>query len=65
MSDPKLSQEEQALLGALEAGEYESVLTDAIKKALAASAAHALQENQCINIHLSNRDVMAIQMKVV
>jgi predicted DNA binding CopG/RHH family protein len=63
MSDPQLSSEEQALLSAVEAGEYESVLTEARKKELETAAAYMFNNDQCINIRLSKRDMQAIQIK--
>lgn len=63
MSKSKLSREEQELLDAIEADEYESVLTDARKKELEAIADNTFKKDKRINIRISNRDLAAIQSK--
>lgn len=63
MSKSKLSKEEQELLDAVEAGEYESVLTEARRKELQAIAGNTFKKDKRINIRISNRDLTAIQSK--
>ena len=63
MSKTKLSKEEKGLLNALEAGEYESVLTKSRKKELEAIAAITSKKDKRINIRISNRDLTAIQSR--
>ncbi len=61
MSKAKLSKDEKALLKAVEAGEYESVLTEARKKELEAIAGNTFKKYKRINSRISNRDLTAIQ----
>ena len=63
MSKIKLSKEEKNLLDAVEAGEYESVLTDERKAELAAFAANTFKKDKRINIRISKRDLLAVQSK--
>jgi len=63
MSIKKLPKEEQALLNAVEAGEFESVLTESRKKELEAAASLTFRKDKRINIRISNRDLTAIQSK--
>lgn len=59
----RLTKEEQAFLDAIEAGEFESVLTDARKQELAKIADDTFKKDKRINIRISNRDLTAIQAK--
>ena len=63
MSDLKLSKEEEKLLKAVEAGEFESVLTKKRRAELVAAAKNTTRKDKRINIRISNRDLMAIQLK--
>jgi len=63
MTKSKLSQEEQQLLDAVEAGEFESVLTESRKKELESIAANTTRKDKRINIRISNRDLTAIQSR--
>jgi predicted DNA binding CopG/RHH family protein len=63
MSIKKLPKDEQALLNAVEAGEFESVLTESRKKELEAAASLTFRKDKRINIRISNRDLTAIQSK--
>jgi predicted DNA binding CopG/RHH family protein len=63
MKKAKLSKDEKALLEAVEAGEYESVLTEARKKELEAIASNTFKKDKRINIRISNRDLTAIQSR--
>ena len=63
MSKAKLSKEEKELLNAIEAGEYESILTKSRKKELEAIASNTSKKDKRINIRISNRDLAAIQSR--
>lgn len=63
MTKAKLSKEEEDLLSAVEAGELESVLTDARKKELEAIASNTFKKDKRINIRISNRDLTAVQSR--
>ncbi len=63
MSKTKLSKEEKDLLNAVEAGEFESVLTDARKKELEAIASNTFKKDKRINVRISNRDLVAVQSR--
>ncbi|MDP2178491.1 CopG family antitoxin [Methylicorpusculum sp.] len=65
MSKTKLSKEEKKLLDALDAGEYESVLTESRKKELEAIANNTFKKDKTINIRISNRDLTAIQSRAL
>jgi predicted DNA binding CopG/RHH family protein len=63
MSKNKLSKEEKKLLDAVEAGEFESVLTEARREELQAIAKNTVKKDKRINIRISNRDLTAIQSR--
>lgn len=63
MSKQKLPKDERKLLDAVEAGEYESVLTESRKKDLQVAANLTFKKDKRINIRISNRDLAAIQSK--
>jgi len=63
MNSMKLSKEEKKLLEAVEAGEFESVLTKKRRAELVAAAKNTTRKDKRINIRISNRDLMAIQLK--
>lgn len=63
MSKGELSKEEKMLLDAVEAGEYESVLTQARKSELEAIASNTFKKDKRINVRISNRDLTAIQSR--
>jgi predicted DNA binding CopG/RHH family protein len=63
MSDVKLDKEETKLLKAVEAGEFESVLTKRRRAELVAAAKSTTRKDKRINIRISNRDLMAIQLR--
>jgi predicted DNA binding CopG/RHH family protein len=65
MNKVKLNQEEQALLDAFEAGEFESVLTEERKSFLAKSAEEAFKKDKRINIRISSRDLAALQRRAL
>lgn len=55
MSNAKLSKAENELLNAVEAGEYESVLTQSRKEELEAIANSTSKKDKRINIRISNQ----------
>lgn len=59
----KLSKDEKILLDAVEAGEFESALTDARKAELEAIASNTFKKDKRINIRISGRDLTAIQSR--
>jgi predicted DNA binding CopG/RHH family protein len=63
MNKAKLSKEEKELLNAVEAGEFESVLTEARREELQAIARNTVKKDKRINIRISNRDLTAIQSR--
>lgn len=65
MSKAKLSKAERELLNAVEAGDYESILTESRKKDLEAIASNTSKKDKRINIRISNRDLTAIQSRAL
>ena len=65
MKKVKLDDEEQAILDAYEAGEYESVMTAERKKSIEQTAADTFKKDKRINIRLSGRDLSAIQRRAL
>ena len=63
MSTRKLSKDEQELLDAVEAGEFESVLSESRKNELREAAILAFKKDNRINIRILNRDLAAAQAK--
>jgi predicted DNA binding CopG/RHH family protein len=63
MNKVKLSREEKELLEAVEAGEFESVLTESRKEELQSIARNTVKKDKRINIRISNRDLTAIQSR--
>ena len=63
MSKTKLSEEEKGLLDAVEAGQFESVLTESRREELVAIASNTFKKDKRINIRISNRDLTAIQSR--
>ena len=63
MSKSKLSDEEKDLLDAVEAGQFESVLTASRREELVAIAGNTFKKDKRINIRISNRDLAAIQSR--
>lgn len=63
MSKVKLLSDEQKLLDALEAGEYESVITESRINELQDVANLTFKKDKRINIRISNRDLTAIQSR--
>jgi len=65
MSDYKLSEEEQEVLDAFEAGELKSVLTPKRKKYLQSVAEETFKKDKRINIRISNRDLSLLQRRAL
>ena len=65
MSKLKLDKEEKKLLKAYEAGEFESVLTQARKKKIQEAASETFKKDKRINIRISSRDLDAIQKRAL
>lgn len=63
MKKIKLNKEEKQLLKAIEAGEFESVLTKKRRAELVSAAKDTVRKDKRINIRISNRDLKAIQLK--
>ena len=63
MKNVKLSKEEKQLLNAIEAGDFESVLTKKRRAELVSAAKDTVRKDKRINIRISNRDLMAVQLK--
>jgi predicted DNA binding CopG/RHH family protein len=63
MNNVKLSKEEKQLLKAIEAGEFESVLTKKRRAELVSAAKDTVRKDKRINIRISNRDLKAVQLK--
>ena len=65
MSKARLSKEEKELLDAVEAGEFESILTEARREELQVIARNTVKKDKRINIRISNRDLTAIQSRAL
>ena len=65
MNKAKLTKEEQELLDSVEAGEFESVLTESRRKELESVASNTFRKDKRINIRISNRDLAAIQSRAL
>lgn len=65
MNHDNLDQEEQDLLAAFDAGEFQSTMTATRKQFIATTAAQMLKKDKTISIKLSARDLTAIQQKAL
>jgi predicted DNA binding CopG/RHH family protein len=65
MSNKKLNREEQELLKAFEAGEFESVLEDERRTQLTKFAEETIRKDKRINIRISSRDLEALQRRAL
>ena len=63
MSKSRLSREEKNLSASVEAGNYESVLTESRHSELKSIASNTFKKDKRINIRISNRDLIAIQSR--
>ena len=61
----KLDQDEQEILDAFEADEFESILTDERKEYLAQVAEQTVKKDKRINIRISSKDLSAIQRRAL
>ena len=61
----KLDKEEQEILDAYEAGEFQSVMTPARKQLIEKSAEQTFKKDKRINIRISGRDLSAIQRRAL
>ncbi len=65
MSNKKLNREDQELLEAFEAGEFESDLKDERRTQLAKLAEETIRKDKRINIRISSRDLEALQRRAI
>ena len=65
MKKVKLDKEEQEILDAYEAGEFESVMTDERRKSIEQAAVATFKKDKRINIRLSGRDLSAIKRRAL
>jgi len=65
MGKTKLDREEQELLEAYEAGEFEPDLDDKRRENLAQAAEDSSKKDRRINIRISNRDLEALQRRAL
>ena len=63
MKNVKLSKEERQLLKAVEAGQFESVLTKKRRAELVTAAKNTVRKDKRINIRISNRDLKPVQLR--
>ncbi|MBL4681522.1 MAG: hypothetical protein JKY88_12475 [Pseudomonadales bacterium] len=65
MNEYKLSEEENEILEAFEAGELKSVLTPKRKKYLQSIAEETFKKDRRINIRISSRDLALLQRRAL
>lgn len=65
MKKKKLNHEEQEMLEAFEAGEFESDLKDERRTQLAKLAEETIRKDKRINIRISSRDLEALQRRAI
>lgn len=65
MNNANLDREEQELLDAFDAGEFESDLSEARSSLLARTADEAFKKDKRINIRISSRDLEALQRRAL
>jgi predicted DNA binding CopG/RHH family protein len=65
MSEIQLDQEEQEILDAFEADEFESVITDDRRSYLVQAADETFKKDKRINIRISSRDLIALQRRAL
>ncbi|RMA82609.1 hypothetical protein [Umboniibacter marinipuniceus] len=63
MKDQLLSNEEQSLLDEVEAGNFESKLSEARQQELSTAVENTFKKDKRINIRISSRDLQAIQSR--
>jgi predicted DNA binding CopG/RHH family protein len=65
MKKKKLNPEDQEMLEAFDAGEFESDLKDVRRTQLAKLAAETIRKDKRINIRISSRDLEALQRRAI
>lgn len=65
MKKKKLNTEDQEMLEAFEAGEFESDLKDERRTQLAQLAKETIRKDKRINIRISSRDLEALQRRAI
>ena len=65
MKNINLDQDEQDLLAAFDAGEFQSTMTPERKRFIEAAAAQTSKKDKRINIKISERDLTAIQKRAL
>lgn len=65
MNNVELDREEQELLDAFDAGEFESDLSEARSSLLARTAEETFKKDKRINIRISSRDLEALQRRAL
>ncbi|MEQ1621111.1 MAG: hypothetical protein ABL919_06865 [Methylococcales bacterium] len=65
MTKIKLNQEEQEILDAFDADEFESVITDDRRSYLMQTADETFKKDKRINIRISSRDLTALQRRAL
>lgn len=65
MKKKKLNPEDQEMLEAFDAGEFESDLKDERRTQLAKLAAETIRKDKRINIRISSRDLEALQRRAI
>ncbi|MBU1568228.1 MAG: hypothetical protein KJ630_21725 [Proteobacteria bacterium] len=65
MKNKKLNPEDQEMLEAFEAGEFESDLKDNRRTQLAKLAEETIKKDKRINIRISSRDLEALQRRAI
>ncbi len=65
MKKKKLNPEDQEMLEAFDAGEFESDLKDDRRTQLAKLAAETIRKDKRINIRISSRDLEALQRRAI
>ncbi len=65
MKNSKLNPEDQEILEAFDAGEFESDLTDERRIQLAQLAEETIKKDKRINIRISSRDLEALQRRAM
>jgi len=65
MKNSKLNPEDQEILEAFNAGEFESDLTDERRTQLAQLAEETIKKDKRINIRISSRDLEALQRRAM
>lgn len=65
MKSIKLDQDEEDILEAFEAGEFQSKLTPSRKEMIEKSASETFKKDKRINIRISSRDLISIQRRAL